>query len=68
MLLQDGTICLWDLLTGACIYSIMGHDGDVVALAHSPSYVVSLGGTDAKIGVWERLQGHHINTISLVSA
>ena len=60
-------ICLWDLLTGACAYSILAHDGEVAALAHSPSYVISLGLADAKICVWERFQGHHINTIQLVS-
>ena len=65
--LQDGMICLWDLLTGACAYSILAHDGEVAALAHSPSYVISLGLADAKICVWERFQGHHINTIQLVS-
>ena len=60
-------ICLWDLLTGACAYSILAHDGEVASLVHSPSYVISLGGADAKICVWERFQGHHINTVQLVS-
>ena len=60
-------ICLWDLLTGACAYSILAHDGEVAALVHSPSYVISLGGADNKICVWERFQGHHINTVQLVS-
>ncbi len=64
---QDGMICVWDLLTGACLYSILAHDGAVLSLAHSPSYVVSLG-ADGKICVWERCQGHLINTLLALGA
>ena len=63
---QDGMLCVWDLTTGACIYSIQAHDGAVVSLAHSPIYVVSMG-SDEKLCVWERFQGHLINTINLVN-
>lgn len=58
-------LCVWDLLTGACVYSIQAHDGAVLSLAHSPSYVIS-SGTDKKLCVWERFQGHLINQIYLV--
>jgi len=60
---QDGIICMWDLLTGACMYSIQAHDGSVLCLVYSPSYVVSYG-QDGKLCVWERFQGHLINTIN----
>jgi len=60
----DGMICLWDLLTGACLYSILAHEGPVLSLTHSPSYVISLG-SDDKMCVWERLQGHLINSLPL---
>ena len=63
---QDGMLCVWDLTTGACVYSIQAHDGAVLSLAHSPSYVVSMG-SDEKLCVWERFHGHLINTINLVS-
>ena len=63
---QDGMLCLWDVMTGACLYSIQAHDGCVISMTHSPSYVVSMG-SDEKLCVWERLHGHLINTISLVS-
>ncbi len=63
---QDGMVCAWDLLTGACLYSILAHDGAVLSLAHSPSYVISLG-VDGRICVWERAQGHLINTLYVVS-
>ncbi|TRY79121.1 hypothetical protein TCAL_05977 [Tigriopus californicus] len=61
---QDGMICVWDLLTGACMYSILAHDGEVLCLTYSPSYVISMG-SDSKLCVWERFQGHLINTILL---
>ena len=63
---QNGMLCVWDLFTGACMYSIQAHDGAVLSLTYSPSYVVSMGGDD-KLCVWERVQGHLINSISLVS-
>ena len=59
-------LCVWDLTTGACVYSIQAHEGAVLSLAYSPSYVVSMG-SDEKLCVWERFQGHLINTINLVS-
>ncbi|GLH11360.1 F-box/WD repeat-containing protein 7 [Gryllus bimaculatus] len=61
---QDGLLCVWDLLTGACMYSIQAHDGSVVALTYSASYVISLG-TDERLCVWERFQGHLLNTIQV---
>ena len=47
------------------MYSIQAHDGSVLSLTYSPSYVVSMG-SDDKLCVWERVQGHLINSISLV--
>ena len=64
---QDGMLCLWDLLSGACMYSIVAHDGEVTCLTSSPSYVLSMG-TDGKLCVWERFQGHLINTIIMVTS
>ncbi|XP_022907413.1 sterol regulatory element-binding protein cleavage-activating protein [Onthophagus taurus] len=59
---QDGMLCIWDLLTGTCMFSIQAHDGSVTSLTYSASYVISLG-TDERICVWERFQGHLLNTI-----
>ncbi|KAJ9574024.1 hypothetical protein L9F63_008550, partial [Diploptera punctata] len=61
---QDGLLCVWDLLTGACMYSLQAHDGSVTALTYSASYVISLG-TDERLCVWERFQGHLLNTIQV---
>ncbi len=48
------------------MYSIQAHDGTIFALAYSASYVISLG-QDEKICVWDRFQGHLLNTIPVVS-
>lgn len=29
---QDGSLCVWDLITGASMYSIQAHDGAIVSL------------------------------------
>ena len=29
---QDGMLCVWDLSTGACVYSIQAHDGAILSL------------------------------------
>lgn len=63
---QDGAVCLWDLQTCTCICRLRGHDGSVTALSYTASYVLS-SGTDNKLFVWERFQGHLLNTINLVS-
>lgn len=61
---QDGLLCVWELLTGACMYSIQAHDGSIVSLACAPSYVISVG-ADERLCVWERFQGHLLNTINI---
>jgi hypothetical protein len=53
------------LILGACMYSLQAHDGSVTALTYSASYVISLG-TDERLCVWERFQGHLLNTIQVV--
>lgn len=53
-------------LTGTCMYSIQAHDGAINSLTYSASYVISLG-VDERLCVWERFQGHLLNTIHIVS-
>lgn len=49
---------------GACMYSIQAHDGSIISLTYSASYVISLG-VDERICVWERFQGHLLNTLQV---
>ena len=43
---QDGLLCVWDLLTGACMYSVQAHSARVADIAYSPGCVVTLGEDD----------------------
>lgn len=61
---QDGFLCVWDLIRGACVYKIEAHDDSVVALACSPSYVISLG-LDERIRVWDRFQGQPLTMMTV---
>lgn len=44
------------------MYSIQAHDGTVAAITCSVSYVISIG-TDEKLCVWERFQGHLLHAL-----
>ncbi|XP_054714405.1 sterol regulatory element-binding protein cleavage-activating protein-like [Uloborus diversus] len=59
---QDGLICLWDLMTGTCMYSINGHHGGVVNLLSTDIYLISQG-SDNRICIWEKCQGHLLHSI-----
>ncbi|KOX73423.1 Sterol regulatory element-binding protein cleavage-activating protein [Melipona quadrifasciata] len=62
---QDGLLCVWDfyfLFIGTCMYSIHAHDGTVAAITCSVSYVISIG-TDERLCVWERFQGHLLHAL-----
>ncbi|XP_052752618.1 sterol regulatory element-binding protein cleavage-activating protein isoform X2 [Galleria mellonella] len=59
---QDGLLCVWDLHTGACLYSMQAHDGAVTSLTYTASYVVSAG-SDERLCIWDRFQGHMLNSI-----
>ncbi|VVC36005.1 Hypothetical protein CINCED_3A010085 [Cinara cedri] len=61
---QDGMLCVWDLITGTCMYTVQSHDGAVLGLTCSASYVISIG-QDDKICVWDRFHGHQLNSIQI---
>lgn len=46
------------------MYSLQAHDGSITSLTYSASYVISLG-ADERLCIWERFQGHLLNTIQL---
>lgn len=49
------------------MYKIEAHDDSIVALACSPSYVISLG-LDERIRVWDRFQGQPLTTMTVSHA
>ncbi|XP_058816833.1 sterol regulatory element-binding protein cleavage-activating protein-like [Topomyia yanbarensis] len=64
---QDGVLCVWDLIRGACMYKIEAHDDSIVALACSPSYAISFG-LNERIRFWDRFQGQPFNTMTVSHA
>ncbi|KAF0300972.1 Sterol regulatory element-binding protein cleavage-activating protein [Amphibalanus amphitrite] len=63
----EGTLSVWDLTSGLCLYSVPAHDGAVTSLNCNASYILSTGG-DERLCVWERFQGHLISKIALSHA
>lgn len=51
-------------VVGSCLYNLTAHEDCLVSIASAPSYIITLG-LDEKIRVWERFQGHLLNTINL---
>lgn len=49
------------------MYNIQAHNGAITSMTYSSSYVISLG-TDDRLCVWERFQGHLLNTINVPHA
>ncbi|OTF80937.1 hypothetical protein BLA29_001407 [Euroglyphus maynei] len=61
---QLGQMCVWDLNTGACIFSMQAHlDAEVLSIVTSPLYFVTTG-TDNTICIWDRYSGHLIHRIT----
>ncbi|OQR72350.1 sterol regulatory element-binding protein cleavage-activating protein-like [Tropilaelaps mercedesae] len=58
----QGMLCLWDLLTGTCIYSVEAHRAAISSVCLSALYVVSCSALEANFRVWERTQGHLLHT------
>lgn len=47
------------------MFTVQSHDGAVLGLTCSASYVISIG-QDDKICVWDRFHGHQLNSIQIV--
>ena len=62
---QDGSVRMWDLLTGTCIHAFLWHSGPVVTLSCSPLYVVSVS-LDDRMCVWDRNRNFLLHTVHLV--
>lgn len=63
---QVGQVCVWDLSTGTCVFSLEAHqDAAVTSLLATPLYVVSAG-TDNRVCIWDKYSGHLVHTIHQV--
>lgn len=63
---SDGTVRLWDLMTGMCTHKFKWHEEAVVQLATSLQFVISLA-QDDYMCVWERSRTRLLHKISMVS-
>ncbi|KAL8598351.1 hypothetical protein ACOMHN_047672 [Nucella lapillus] len=61
---SDGTVRLWDLMTGTCTHKFKWHDEAVVELATSLQFVVSLAHNDYMC-VWERTRCQLLHKIAM---
>ena len=60
----NNTIKLWDVETGECIKTLMGHTGEVNSVCYSPDgkYIAS-GSKDETIKIWEVVSGKCVKTL-----
>ncbi|RWS31217.1 hypothetical protein B4U80_00513 [Leptotrombidium deliense] len=61
---QVGQVCVWDLMTGTCVFSLEAHQSAaVLSLLATPLYFIS-SGTDNKLRIWDKYSGHLVHTIT----
>ncbi|XP_052826909.1 sterol regulatory element-binding protein cleavage-activating protein [Octopus bimaculoides] len=60
----DGTVRLWDLLTGFCIHKLCSYEQPITALTCSLQYVISQD-QDYHLCVWDRIRGQLLYNLQL---
>lgn len=61
----DGTVRIWDSVSGMLKYTLVGHEGQVEAIAISPKGdVLATGGRDSTIRLWNTTTGMLISTFN----
>jgi DNA-binding beta-propeller fold protein YncE len=62
---DDGTIRLWDTVTGRLVRTLMGHHGWIRSVAFSPDgHTLASGSTDGTIQLWDMANGRAIRTFT----
>jgi WD40 repeat protein len=62
---DDGTVKVWDSVSGQCIHSLNEHNSSVTSVAFSPDgkHIVS-GSHDHTVKLWDSQSGHCIHSLS----
>lgn len=55
--LMDGTVRVWDVRTGACVWTFCGHTGIVWTLTDMPDNKFASGSVDCAVRVWDLTTG-----------
>lgn len=64
---QVGQVCVWDLQTGTCLFSVEAHPGaSVSSILPTPHFIVT-SGTDDKVFIWDKQTGNLVHTIPQVT-
>ncbi|KPM11058.1 hypothetical protein QR98_0096240 [Sarcoptes scabiei] len=60
---QLGQLCVWDISTGTCLFSIQAHqEAEIISITTSSLYYATAG-TNNKICIWDRFSGNSIHKI-----
>ena len=49
----DGSVKLWDVTTGRCLQTMLGHEGPVVGVAFISATQLASAGQDGKLKIWD---------------
>ncbi|KAL5006353.1 hypothetical protein ScPMuIL_015159 [Solemya velum] len=60
----DGTIRVWDLLTGTCVHKIVADSDTILKIVCTNNYIISCGMAD-RLCVWERNRGSLVHSFDL---
>ncbi|KAF8816122.1 hypothetical protein BYT27DRAFT_7185365 [Phlegmacium glaucopus] len=61
---DDGTLRLWDAVSGAHLNTLKGHSGPVWSVAFSPDGTrIASGSADETLRLWDAVSGAHLNTL-----
>ena len=61
---KDRTIKIWDLTSGACKLTLLGHTGEVMGLKQISSQILASGSFDGTIKLWNLSTGKLIRTLT----
>jgi len=61
---KDRTIKIWDLTSGACKLTLLGHTGEVMGLKQISSQILASGSFDGTIKLWNLSTGKLLRTLT----
>lgn len=53
----DGTVCVWNTLTGECLWTLVGHTAIVWSMSAMPDQKLASGSADCTVRIWDLTTG-----------